>query len=405
MGNLTTEKNNNKTKINLLFILILGLLSMLPPLGIDMYLPAFLHISQDLNVPAEQVQYTLTMFTFGMGIGQLLWGPVADSLGRKPIILLGLVISTLAAFFLTQVMEINSFIGLRFIQGFFGAAPVVVLGALLRDLFSKDDFSRMMSMIVLVLMVAPLLAPVIGGHIVEYFNWHVIFYLLVLAGIVSGSLFMWYIPETHKKENRIPFRWQMILRQFWSILKRKDILGYLLVAMFSFAGLFAFLTSGSIVYINLYGISVDRFGYFFMMNVTVLIIFTMINGKFVGKFGAERMMQLGLTIQALAGIWLFLVALLDLGFWPMAIGVAVFIGMNSMIGSNSAALILEHFPKAAGTANSVLGTLRFTGGAIVGSLLALIPVTSATPMLITMTLCVTMAVVGYLVLTYPTSKK
>src|SRR5699024_12044061 len=103
---------------------------MMPPLGIDMYLPAFLNISRDLPISSSQVQYTLTMFTLGMGVGQLVWGPIADSIGRKPVILFGLSITTIAAFGLTQINNIHHFIGLRLIQGFFGAAPVVVLGAL-----------------------------------------------------------------------------------------------------------------------------------------------------------------------------------------------------------------------------------------------------------------------------------
>ena len=155
---------SKKVRINFAFVLILGLLSMMPPLGIDMYLPAFLNISRDLNVPSSQVQYTLTMFTLGMGVGQLVWGPIAASIGRKPVILFGLIITTIAAFGLTHINNIHHFIGLRLIQGFFGAAPVVVLGALLRDLFSKNDFSKMMSLITLVLMIAPLLAPILGGY-------------------------------------------------------------------------------------------------------------------------------------------------------------------------------------------------------------------------------------------------
>ena len=137
----------NATKVNLLFVVTLGILSMLPPLGIDMYLPAFLNIAADLNVAPEQVQHTLTSFTFGMAAGQLFWGPVGDSYGRKPIILLGVIVSAITAFILTDIMSILNFTVLRFIQGFFGAAPVVLVGALLRDLFNKNELSKMMSMV------------------------------------------------------------------------------------------------------------------------------------------------------------------------------------------------------------------------------------------------------------------
>ena len=146
-------------KPTFIFIATLGILSMLPPLGVDMYIPSFLNIAEDLNIDSEQVQHTLTFFAYGMAAGQLFWGPFGDSFGRKPIILLGVIIGAITAIILTGIHSIGSFTALRFIQGFFGAAPVVLSGALLRDLFSKDQLSRIMSTITLVFMIAPLVAP------------------------------------------------------------------------------------------------------------------------------------------------------------------------------------------------------------------------------------------------------
>ena len=123
---------------------------MLPPLAIDMYLPSFLDIARDLAVSQEKVQTTLAVFTFGFAVGQLFWGPVADSFGRKPIILIGLAGAALAAYFLTQVENINTFYFLRLTQGLFGAAPAVVLGALVRDLFERNRFAQMMSVIMII---------------------------------------------------------------------------------------------------------------------------------------------------------------------------------------------------------------------------------------------------------------
>ena len=134
-------------KPTFIFIATLGILSMLPPLGVDMYIPSFLNIAEDLNINSEQVQHTLTFFAYGMAAGQLFWGPFGDSFGRKPIILLGVIIGAITAIILTGVHSIGSFTALRFIQGFFGAAPVVLSGALLRDLFSKDQLSKIMSTI------------------------------------------------------------------------------------------------------------------------------------------------------------------------------------------------------------------------------------------------------------------
>lgn len=389
-------------KASLVFVFTLGILSMLPPLGIDMYLPSFLNIAQDLAITPEQVQFTLTFFTYGMAAGQLFWGPVGDSFGRKPIILLGVSVGATVALILTQINSIENFTALRFVQGFFGAAPVVLVGALLRDLFDKNELSRMMSMITLVFMVAPLLAPIIGGQIIKYWHWHTIFYVIGAMGILSLSLVFFIIPETHKKENRLPLRLNIIVRNFVTLWKQKEVLGYMFSSGLGFGGLFAFITSGSIVYIGLYGIKPENFGFFFMLNIGIMTLGSILNGRFVRKIGAERMMQIGLCIQFISGIWLVLTALFDLGFWCMAIGVAIFVGQNSLISSNAMASILGQFPTMAGTANSVAGSVRFGIGASVGSLVALMKMDSAAPMLYTMSACSLGAVCCYYFLTYRT---
>lgn len=392
--------SNTNIKANGIFILTLGILSMLPPLGVDMYLPAFLNIAQDLNVSPEQVQHTLTFFAYGLAAGQLFWGPFGDSFGRKPIILLGITVSAIAAYILTDTTMIENFTTLRFIQGFFGAAPVVLVGALLRDLFSKNELSKMMSTITLVFMVAPLIAPIIGGYLVHYFHWNAIFYVIALMGLLSIILVFLIIPETHAKEKRIPLRLNIIARNFISLWKQKEVLGYMFTASFGFAGMFSFITAGSIVYIGIYGIAIENFGYFFMLNIAIMTFGSFLNGRFVSKVGAEKMLQIGLFVQVIAGIILALVAILDLGFWTMAIAVAFFVGQNSLISSNSMASILEKFPTMAGTANSMVGSVRFGTGATVGSLVALMEMKTATPMLMTMAVCSFLAVSCYYFLTY-----
>ena len=390
---------NQNVKPPFIFIVTLGILSMLPPFGVDMYLPSFLAIAKDLSITPEQVQYTLTSFAYGMAFGQLFWGPFGDSFGRKPIILLGVIIGAITALILTEINSIGNFTALRFVQGFFGAAPVVLSGALLRDLFSKDQLSKVMSTITLVFMIAPLIAPVIGGYIVKFFHWHAIFYVISIMGFLAALLVFIVIPETHKKENRIPLRLTIIARNFISLWKQKEVLGYMFTASFGFGGLFAFVTAGSVVYIGIYGIPVDQFGYFFMLNIAIMTTASFLNGRFVTKLGAETMLRIGLTIQFLSGMWLVLTAVFDFGFWPMAIGVAFFVGQNPLISSNAMASVLEKFPKMAGTANSLMGSVRFVTGAIMGTLVASMKMDTAAPMLFTMGGCVAISMLAYYFLT------
>lgn len=386
-------------KTNFIFVVALGILSMLPPLGVDMYLPAFLTIAQDFGVTNDQVQHTLTSFAYGLALGQLFWGPFGDSFGRKPIILLGVAVAAVAALILTQIHSIGNFTALRFVQGFFGAAPVVLVGALLRDLFDKNELSKMMSTISLVFMVAPLLAPIIGGYIVYFFHWHAIFYVIAFMGFLSILLVFFVIPETHHHDKRIPLRLNVIARNFMALWKQKQVLGYMFATSFAFGGLFAFVTAGSIVYIGIYGIKPENFGYFFMLNIGIMTLSSFLNGRLVGKFGAETLLRYGLGVQFFAGVWLMGVILFDLGFWSMALGIAVFVGQNPLISSNSMASILEKFPNAAGSANSMVGSVRFGIGAGIGSLIALMPTDSALPMLLTMGACSLVSVLFYIFLT------
>ena len=387
------------------FFIILGMMAMLPPLAIDMYLPSFLDIARDLAVSQEKVQTTLAVFTFGFAVGQLFWGPVADSLGRKPIILIGLAGAALAAYFLTQVEDINTFYFLRLTQGLFGAAPAVVLGALVRDLFERNRFAQMMSVIMIITLIAPLVAPVLGGYIAKYLHWHSIFYTLVAMGIACVVLVAWKIPETLVPEKRQPINFKQVLINYAKLLSHKLTLGYVMVGGLTFAGMFCFLTSGSLVYMGIYGVSQEHFGYFFMLNMVVMISMTAINGKLVTKLGSETMLRIGLITMLTAGIWLAIVATFELNFWLMVVAVPFYIGMLSTVGSNATAVVLDKFPQMAGTANAVAGTARFGIGSVVGALLSQIAVTSAKPMLYAMTLCVVLAAAIYYVCCMKTGKR
>lgn len=393
-------KERYSQKAPLSFVVVLGMVSMLLPLAIDMYLPSFLDIAQDLNVAQEQVQTTLAIFTFGFAVGQLFWGPIADSFGRKPVILIGLVGASISAFFLTQVENIHNFYLLRLLQGLCGAAPSVVLGALVRDLFDRNRFAKMMSMIMIISMIAPLIAPMLGGYLAKWFHWHAIFYALVLMGGVCTLLIIWKIPETLAIEKRQPPNFTRVLSNYGQLLFDKTTLGYVLVGGLTFAGMFCFLTSGSIVYIGIYNISQEHFGYFFGLNMIVMVLMTSINSRLVSKVGSEKMLQVALSLQLIAGIWLAIVATFELGFWAMAVGIPLFIGMLSTIGSNATAAILDRSPQMAGTANAVAGTARFGIGSLVGALLSHIAITSEGPMLYAMALCTLLASAAYLGLSY-----
>ena len=373
-------------------VFILGLLAMLMPLSIDMYLPALPVISAQFGVPAGSAQMTLSTYILGFALGQLLYGPMADSLGRKPVILGGTLVFAGAAVACALAQTIDHLIFMRFLHGLAAAAASVVINALMRDIYPKEEFSRMMSFVMLVTTIAPLVAPMAGGAVLVWFSWHVIFWILALAALLASAMIFFFIDETLPVERRQKFHIRTTIGNFASLFRHKRVLSYMLASGFSFAGMFSFLSAGPFVYIELNHVSPQHFGYYFALNIVFLFIMTIINSRFVRRVGALNMFRAGLWIQFVMAVWLVVSAFLGVGFWALVIGVAAFVGCVSMISSNAMAVILDEFPHMAGTASSLAGTFRFGIGAIVGALLSMATFTTAWPMLWAMAFCATSSV-------------
>ena len=382
-------------------VFILGLLAMLMPLSIDMYLPALPVISAQFGVPAGSAQMTLSTYILGFALGQLFYGPMADSLGRKPVILGGTLVFAAAAVACALAQTIDHLIIMRFFHGLAAAAASVVINALMRDIYPKEEFSRMMSFVMLVTTIAPLVAPMAGGAVLMWFSWHVIFWILALAALLASAMIFFFIDETLPVERRQKFHIRTTIGNFASLFRHKRVLSYMLASGFSFAGMFSFLSAGPFVYIELNHVSPQQFGYYFALNVVFIFVLTMINSRFVRRVGALNMFRIGLWIQFVMAIWLVVSAFLGVGFWALVVGVAAFVGCVSMVSSNAMAVILDEFPHMAGTASSLAGTFRFGIGAIVGALLSMATFTTAWPMLWAMAFCATSSILFYLYASRP----
>ncbi|WP_320735645.1 Bcr/CflA family multidrug efflux MFS transporter [Enterobacter sp. 237C8] len=382
-------------------VFILGLLAMLMPLSIDMYLPALPVISAQFGVPAGSAQMTLSTYILGFALGQLFYGPMADSLGRKPVILGGTLIFAAAAVACALAQTIDHLIIMRFFHGLAAAAASVVINALMRDIYPKEEFSRMMSFVMLVTTIAPLVAPMAGGAVLVWFSWHVIFWILALAALLASAMIFFFIDETLPVERRQKFHIRTTIGNFASLFRHKRVLSYMLASGFSFAGMFSFLSAGPFVYIELNHVSPQHFGYYFALNIVFLFIMTIINSRFVRRVGALNMFRAGLWIQFVMAICLVMSAFLGVGFWALVVGVAAFVGCVSMVSSNAMAVILDEFPHMAGTASSLAGTFRFGIGAIVGALLSMATFTTAWPMLWAMAFCATSSILFYLYASRP----
>ncbi len=392
-----SSKQNSSVGI----VVILGLLAMLMPLSIDMYLPALPVIASEFGVPAGSAQMTLSTYILGFAIGQLFYGPMADSIGRKPVVLGGTLVFAAAAIACALSRTIDYLIMMRFLHGLSAAAASVVINALMRDIYPKEEFSRMMSFVMLITTIAPLLAPMIGGAVLVWFSWHAIFWILALAALLASAMIFFLIHETLPVERRQKFHLRTTIGNFATLFRHKRVLSYMLASGFSFAGMFSFLSAGPFVYIELNHVAPQHFGYYFALNIVFLFVMTMINSRFVRRVGALNMFRIGLYIQFAMAIWLVISSQFDFGFWALVVGVAAFVGCVSMVSSNAMAVILDEFPHMAGTASSLAGTFRFGIGALTGALLSIATFNTAWPMICSIFVCASCSILFYIYASRP----
>lgn len=345
---------------------------MLMPLSIDMYLPSMPTIAHNFGVTDATVQLTISCYLLGFSFGQLLFGPITDSYGRRNVLIIGLIIFTCAALSCGIAININQLIIARFFHGIAAAATTIVINALMKDIYrDRDEFSKMMSFVMLISNVAPLLAPIIGGFILNWFNWEANFYTLCLVALLCLGLVIVYIPETLPRTKRAYFSLVRILSNFITLFRHKQVLTYMIIGAFSGAGLFSFLSLGPFVYMNIHGVASINFGYYFAFNIIVMVFMNTLNSRFVKHVGSIKMMQFGLFIQFIMAIGLMFVTLFNLGFIYLVACVAGYIGCMSVIGGNSMAVVLDFYPHIAGTASSLAGTIRFAIAGIIGILLSM----------------------------------
>ena len=386
------------TTATLPLLLLLGAASALTPLAIDMYLPAMPAIAEDLASNSHRVQGTLAVYTAGFALGQLFFGPLSDAKGRRPVLLGGMLVFMLTALLCALASNVTTLTGLRAAQGFAGAASAVVVQALVRDLFNREDFARTMAYITLVMTLAPLIAPLLGGYLAHWFGWRSIFWVLAAFTAIMALACRVRLPETLPPERRQPLHLRSILRNYLRLFRSKTAVGFMLCGAFSFAGMFAFLTGASFMYIELYDVSPEHVGYLFALNVMSLMLFTTLNGSWVRRLGSKTMLRLALSLQLVAGLLLPLGPLFGWGLWAVVAPIMLYVGVISTIGSNTMASLLSDLPNLAGTASSLAGTLRFSAAALGASLVASLPDTSPLYMLVTMSGCALLSLLAYVLL-------
>jgi len=374
---------NNKQYFSL--ILILGSLTALGPFSIDMYLPAFPVIAKDLNTSTEQVAISLSSFFIGVSLGQLLYGPLLDRFGRKKPLCLGLLLYILASLGCVFATTLNQLIILRAVQALGSCAAAVASVAMVRDLFPVKDSAKVFALLMLVVGVSPMLAPTAGSYVTILFGWHAIFIALMALGLINLLASIFWLPEKYQPDPTISLLPAPIIKTFLSVIAEPYFYTYALTGAMAFSGLFAYVAGSPVVFMEVFKVSTEMYGWIFAILSIGLITSSQINSLLVRRFKSERIVFVALSTQLILTLCFFAGAYLNLLNLYNTIGLLfLFLCCLGFINPNTSALSLSPFKKNAGSASALMGAIQMGVGAVASSLLSVFDTKSALPMVAVM---------------------
>lgn len=345
------------------------------PFAIDTYLPAMPIIAQDLHTHIGTVQQSLSIFLAAYGAGMLVFGPLADKIGRRPLALFGVSGFAVASFFLVWATNIESFLVGRALQAFCGAAATVVVPGIIRHIY-QEHTAKGMSYMSLIMMLAPLIAPSIGSAILLVSHWQTIFVLIFIYALVM-IFFIWkFLPDIRNPQPPQKITFFSSYTTVFAHVDARPLIATIMCSAFSF---FCYLTAVPFVYIKYFGVSEQVFSLLFAVNIILLMIANFLNGRFVTRIGSPGMVRYALIAATFLVTLLCVVNILKLNIWFTVVTLAPLMGCLSLITVNTDAMIILKFPHHSGTATAVTGTLRYGIGALAGPALALCYTGTAVP--------------------------
>lgn len=356
-------------------ILLFAAIIATTPLAIDMYLPAMPQLADALHTDTVLIQQSLSIFLAFYSLGMLLFGPLADAIGRRPLALCGLTGFIIASLLLSQSSSIEAFLSWRALQALCGSAATVVIPGIIRALY-QEHTAKGMSYVSMMMMLAPLLAPAIGSLVLFLTSWHWIFIVLALYALLILAFSLKFLPEISSKAERKKLDF---FGSYQQVFAHKAARPLIAISMFSSFSFFCFLTAVPFVYIDHFAVSEQMFSLLFGLNVLMLISANFINSRLVSRLGSPRMLKAGWLSALIFASGLVLVSGFDLSLVWTVLMIAPLMASLGLIATNADALILMTFPNHSGTATAVIGTLRFGAGAVAGPLLALWPQQNTLP--------------------------
>jgi MFS transporter, DHA1 family, multidrug resistance protein len=346
-------------------ILLLGALAACGPLSIDMYLPSLPALANAFSTTAAAAEITLTSFMCGFSLGMLLYGPLSDAYGRRPILLGGIVLYALASIGCALSFSIDSLVALRFLQALGAGSASVLARAIARDAHEATDAARVLSMLAIVTSIGQLLAPMIGGQLLLLGGWRAVFVVLTLFGAGCAVTTYLRVPETWPREKRASSALSQSFAAYGRLLTDPVTWGHVLCGGMAFASMFAYITATPFVYIEYFHVKPQHYGFFFGLNIIGIIGWNVINARLVRRLGSLKLISIASFVSVVAALAVSLVCLTGWGgLWSIVVCLFFVVGVVGLLSANCTTDLMHRYPRNAGAAAAVFGAVQLALGAV-----------------------------------------
>ncbi|HET7361461.1 MAG TPA: multidrug effflux MFS transporter [Salinimicrobium sp.] len=384
MQNHPKVRNKKQEKI---ILLVLGILIALGPFSIDMYLPGFKSIAQEFNTNKAAVALSLTSFFIGLGIGQLAYGPLMDKYGRRKPLFIGLIIYMLAAMSCFYSPSLNWLIASRFLMALGASAGMVASKAILRDIFPAKEVARSMSFLMLIVGVAPIIAPSIGSMVVANFTWHYIFLVLtIMAAIIFASI-LFFLPESVHPDKTVRLRFTKVVSKYREIFVNKVFFTFSLSNSLTVGALFAYIAHAPILFMDLYHFSHLEFGWIFSINAGGLILGSQINRWVLKHYSVFRVSIFNSILLVILALLFLLSSYIYSTFYTTFILLFLILFLLGFQNPNTTALTLDPFEEKTARASALIGGLKMSFGALTSYFISEFSSVSLLPLAIILLIC------------------
>lgn len=350
-----------------LFLAILCILMGFASLSIDLYLPAMPLMAKELH---GNVELTVTAFLVGFSIAQLVWGPISDSVGRRFPLFIGMLMFIVGSIGCALSKNIDQIVLWRIVQAFGACTGPMLARAMIRDSYSRIKAAQMFSTLFFFMAVAPIVGPLIGGQIIRFGSWRVIFKALVVLGVIM-LISLFALPETLPKDKRIKLSFANAFNNYLVLLKNRTFMKYTLCLTFFYVAAYAYMTGSPFVYISYFGIAPQYFGFLFGLNLLGVMAMSMMNRHLVLRYSLKQLLKTAVFVSLLAAAVLALVVKIQIGgVIAVVLSIFLFFSMNGIIAANTTTAALDAAPSLAGSASAVIGALQYGSGIVSTLLLA-----------------------------------